>query len=64
MNEVVLKGATATMESFVGGVKQLVAQGVSRCMDRVQQQEALCLQDQESVLQLLVRTGQLWMLCG
>ena len=52
------------MESFVGGVKQLVAQGVSRCMDRVQQQEALCLQDQESVLQLLVRTGQLWMLCG
>lgn len=56
MNEATLKGALTTVESFVGGVGRLVAEGVSRCKDRVQQQEALCLQDKESVLQLLVRT--------
>ncbi|XP_051274007.1 kinesin-like protein KIF11 [Dicentrarchus labrax] len=52
-NEAALKGALATFESFTGGVGQLVAEGVSRCQDRVQQQEALCLQDKESLLQLL-----------
>lgn len=51
-----MKGALTTVESFVGGVGRLVAEGVGRCKDRVQQQEALCLQDKESVLQLLVRT--------
>lgn len=44
------------MESFVGGVGQLVAQGVARCQERVQQQERVCLQDRETLLQLLVRT--------
>ncbi|XP_060896368.1 kinesin-like protein KIF11 isoform X2 [Labrus mixtus] len=53
MNEAALKGALTTMESFVGGVGQLVAEGVARCQDRVQQQEAMCLKDKESVLQLL-----------
>ncbi|KAM6922167.1 kinesin-like protein KIF11 [Lycodopsis pacificus] len=53
MNEAALKGALTTMESFVGAVGQLVAEGVTRCQDRVQQQEALCLQDKETLLQLL-----------
>ncbi|XP_044070559.1 kinesin-like protein KIF11 [Siniperca chuatsi] len=53
VNEAALKGALTTVESFVGGVGQLVAEGVARCQDRVQQQEALCLQDKESLLQLL-----------
>ncbi|XP_070697514.1 kinesin-like protein KIF11 [Pempheris klunzingeri] len=52
-NEAALKGALTTMESFVGGVGQLVAEGVARCQDRVRQQEALCLRDKESLLQLL-----------
>lgn len=55
MNEAGLKGALSTLESFMGGVRQLVDEGVGRCKDKVQQQEALCLQDRESVLQLLVR---------
>uniref|UniRef100_A0AAQ4RND2 Kinesin-like protein n=1 Tax=Gasterosteus aculeatus aculeatus TaxID=481459 RepID=A0AAQ4RND2_GASAC len=45
-----LQGSDA---SFVGGVGQLVAEGVTRCRDRVQQQEALCVQDKEGLLQLL-----------
>ncbi|XP_054456825.1 kinesin-like protein KIF11 isoform X3 [Anoplopoma fimbria] len=53
MNEAALKGALTTVESFVGGVGQLVAEGVTRCQDKVQQQEALCLQDKETLLQLL-----------
>ncbi|KAM7408248.1 hypothetical protein PAMA_002108 [Pampus argenteus] len=53
MNEAVLKGALTTVETFVGDVGQLVGQGVARCQERVQQQEALCLQDKESLLQLL-----------
>ncbi|XP_051815656.1 kinesin-like protein KIF11 [Acanthochromis polyacanthus] len=52
-NEAVLKGALTTVESFVGGVGPLVAEGVSRCQERVQQQEALCLRDKEALLQLL-----------
>lgn len=57
MNEAALKGALTTVGSLVGGVGQLVADGVARCRDRVQQQEALCVQDKERLLQLLVRTG-------
>ncbi|XP_041644620.1 kinesin-like protein KIF11 isoform X2 [Cheilinus undulatus] len=53
MNEGALKGALTTVESFVGGVGQLVTEGVARCQDRVQQQEAMCLKDKESLLQLL-----------
>ncbi|XP_023117335.2 kinesin-like protein KIF11 [Amphiprion ocellaris] len=52
-NEAALKGALTTVESFVDGVGPLVAEGVSRCQERVQQQEALCLQDKEALLQLL-----------
>ncbi|KAM6915913.1 kinesin-like protein KIF11 [Xenentodon cancila] len=53
MNEAALKGALTTVESFVGGVGSLVAGGVARCQERVQQHEALCLQDKEGLLQLL-----------
>ncbi|CAJ1066898.1 kinesin-like protein KIF11 isoform X1 [Xyrichtys novacula] len=52
-NETALKGALTTVESFVGGVGQLVAEGVTRCQDRVQQQETMCVKDKESLLQLL-----------
>ncbi|KAK2921541.1 kinesin-like protein KIF11 isoform X1 [Channa argus] len=52
-NEAALKGALTTVECFVGGVGQLVAEGVARCKERVQQQEVQCLQDKESLLQLL-----------
>ncbi|KAF7649356.1 hypothetical protein LDENG_00142330 [Lucifuga dentata] len=53
MNEVALEEALTTIKSFVGGVKQLVVEGVARCQDRVQQQGALCQQNQQSMLQLL-----------
>eukprot|EP00064_Thunnus_orientalis_P022887 superscaffoldBa00008134_g23108 len=52
-NEAALKGALTTVESFVGGVGQLVGEGVARCQGRVKQQSALCLQDKENLLQLL-----------
>ena len=55
MNEAALEGALTTVESFVGSVGPLVAEGVARCQEKVQQQEALCLQDKENLLQLLVR---------
>ncbi|KAM7385191.1 hypothetical protein PAMP_001286 [Pampus punctatissimus] len=53
MNEAALKGALTTVETFVGGFGQLVGEGVARCQDRVQQQETLCLQDKECLMQLL-----------
>lgn len=55
-NEASVKGALTCVESLVGGVSQLVGQGVSRCQERVRQQQALCLQEKEQMLQLLVRT--------
>ncbi|XP_008299888.1 kinesin-like protein KIF11 [Stegastes partitus] len=53
MNEAALKGALTAVESAVAGVGPLVAEGVSRCQERVEQQEALCVQDKEALLQLL-----------
>ncbi|XP_024152400.1 uncharacterized protein LOC112161484 isoform X2 [Oryzias melastigma] len=53
MNEEAVKGAMTTMESFVGGVRSLVSEGVGRFQEELQQHEALCLQDKESLLQLL-----------
>ncbi|KAG7232181.1 hypothetical protein INR49_009459 [Caranx melampygus] len=53
MNEAALTGPVTSLKSIVGGVGRLVADSVSRCQDRVQQQEALCLQDKETLLQLL-----------
>ncbi|XP_071393513.1 kinesin-like protein KIF11 isoform X1 [Centroberyx affinis] len=53
LNEAALGGALATVESCVGGVRRLVAEGVARCRDKVQQQEALCLQSKDGMLQLL-----------
>lgn len=55
MNKAALTGAVSTVEVLVGGVKQLVADSVRRCKDRVLQQEESCLQGKENVLQLLVR---------
>lgn len=57
MNEDALKGALSTVETFVGGVGSLVADGVARCREKVHQNQKLCLQDKEGMLQLLVRTG-------
>ncbi|KAM3862858.1 kinesin-like protein KIF11 [Diretmus argenteus] len=57
-NEVALKGALATVESLMGGVRQQVAEGVARCRDKVQQQEALCLQNKDGLLQLLEEHGR------
>jgi len=59
MNEATLKGSLTTVESVVGGVGSLVAEGVARCQQRVQQHEALCRQDKESLLQLLVSRWRL-----
>ncbi|XP_023818936.1 kinesin-like protein KIF11 isoform X2 [Oryzias latipes] len=52
-NEAAVNGAVTTIESFVGGVRSLVSEGVGRFQEKVQQHEALCLQDKESLLQLL-----------
>uniref|UniRef100_A0A665VPZ9 Kinesin-like protein n=1 Tax=Echeneis naucrates TaxID=173247 RepID=A0A665VPZ9_ECHNA len=52
----VLGFTQGTLKSFVGGIGQLVAEGVSRCQQRVLQQETLCLQDKGKLQQLLVRT--------
>ncbi|KAM4591688.1 kinesin-like protein KIF11 isoform 2-T2 [Odontesthes bonariensis] len=53
MNEATLKGALTAVESVVGGVGSLVAEGVARCQQRVQQHEALCQGDKDLLLQLL-----------
>nr|XP_015832172.2 kinesin-like protein KIF11 isoform X2 [Nothobranchius furzeri] len=53
MNEVALKSTVTTMESLVGGVRSVVAEGVARCREKLQQHESVCLQDKESLLQLL-----------
>lgn len=53
MNKAALKGALSTVESFVSGVGQLVSDGVSRCRDKVKDQETLTGQDREGLLQLL-----------
>ncbi|XP_072246625.1 kinesin-like protein KIF11 isoform X2 [Leuresthes tenuis] len=52
-NEAALKGALSTVESVLGGVGSLVAEGVARCQQRVQQHEALSRQDKDGLLQLL-----------
>lgn len=53
-NETALKGAVSTLESVVGGVGRLVAQNVSRCRENMEQQQFLCLQDKERIVQMLV----------
>lgn len=45
----------STVESFVGGVGQLLAQNVSQCKEKIQHQQLLCLQDKERIVQMLVR---------
>lgn len=56
-NEAALKGALSTVQTVVGGAGQLVAEGMARCQERVQQ-ATLCVLEKESVLQLLVRTAR------
>ena len=51
-----MRGAVATMESLMGGVTQLVAQGLAGFQDKLHQQEALCLQNRDTLLELQVRT--------
>ncbi|XP_028279012.1 kinesin-like protein KIF11 [Parambassis ranga] len=53
MNEAVVNGALTAVQSVVGGVGPLVAEGVARCQEKVHQQEGLCQKDKESLLQLL-----------
>ncbi|XP_075996605.1 kinesin-like protein KIF11 isoform X2 [Genypterus blacodes] len=53
MNQAALKGALLAVDSLVGGVKQLVREGVARFQEGVQQQGALCQQNKESIQQLL-----------
>ncbi|KAM3606880.1 uncharacterized protein V6R79_025065 [Siganus canaliculatus] len=52
-NQAALEGALTSVEAMLGGVGQLVADGVGRCRSRVEQQEALCVQEKEALLQLL-----------
>ncbi|MEQ2191080.1 hypothetical protein XENOCAPTIV_020355, partial [Xenoophorus captivus] len=52
-NDAALRGALSTVETFVGGVQSLVADGVARCQEKLQQQEALSQEHKEGLLQLL-----------
>ncbi|XP_041865820.1 kinesin-like protein KIF11 isoform X2 [Melanotaenia boesemani] len=53
MNEAALKGSLSSVESLVGGVRSLVAEGVARSRERVEQQEGLCQREKESLLEML-----------
>ncbi|XP_017289753.1 kinesin-like protein KIF11 isoform X2 [Kryptolebias marmoratus] len=53
MHDAAVKGSLTTMGSFVGGVRSLVAEGVARCQEKVQQHKALCPKNKEILLQLL-----------
>ncbi|XP_013883119.1 kinesin-like protein KIF11 [Austrofundulus limnaeus] len=53
LNEAALKDSLTNMESFVGGVRSLVTEGVARCQEKVQQHKALCPKNKEILLQLL-----------
>lgn len=52
-NEAAYSGALTAVEAFVGGVGQLVADGVACCRDKVEQQQVLGVQDRDVFLQLL-----------
>lgn len=56
LNEAALKDSLTNMQSFVGGVGSLVADGVARCQEKVQQHKDLCPKNKEILLQLLVRS--------
>lgn len=56
-NEAAYSGALTAVEAFVGGVGQLVADGVACCRDKVEQQQVLGVQDRDVFLQLLVRAS-------
>uniref|UniRef100_A0A3P9P6R2 Kinesin-like protein n=1 Tax=Poecilia reticulata TaxID=8081 RepID=A0A3P9P6R2_POERE len=53
-NEATLRGALVAMETLVGGVQALVADGAARCREKVEQHEALTREQREVLLQLLV----------
>ncbi|XP_008428684.1 kinesin-like protein KIF11 isoform X2 [Poecilia reticulata] len=52
-NEATLRGALVAMETLVGGVQALVADGAARCREKVEQHEALTREQREVLLQLL-----------
>lgn len=43
----------------MGGVGRLVAQNVVGCKEKMEQQQLLCLQDKEKLVQMLVRSSAL-----
>ncbi|XP_068183185.1 kinesin-like protein KIF11 isoform X2 [Antennarius striatus] len=53
MNQAALEGGLSSVRSLMGGVSQLVADGVRRCQAKVQQQEVMHQQDKEKLLLLL-----------
>ncbi|XP_043992901.1 kinesin-like protein KIF11 isoform X2 [Gambusia affinis] len=52
-NEASLRGALVAVETLVGGVQALVADGAARCRDKVERHEALTREQREVLLQLL-----------
>ncbi|KAM9803712.1 kinesin-like protein KIF11 [Neosynchiropus ocellatus] len=53
LNQVAVKGALTSVEALVGGIKEVVAQGVGSCQEKLMQQQDLCLKDKQKVLELL-----------
>ncbi|XP_072292612.1 kinesin-like protein KIF11 [Eucyclogobius newberryi] len=52
-NEAALHSCLSTVETLVCGVGTVVSEGVSRCRDKVKEQESLCAHHREGLLQLL-----------
>ncbi|XP_014908365.1 kinesin-like protein KIF11 isoform X2 [Poecilia latipinna] len=52
-NEATLRGALVAVETLVGGVQALVADGAARCREKVERHEALTREQREALLQLL-----------
>ncbi|KAJ0004813.1 hypothetical protein NQD34_011027 [Periophthalmus magnuspinnatus] len=53
MNEAALHSSLSTVEKFVSGVSSVVSEGVSRCRDRVKENQSLSTRDRDGLLQLL-----------
>ncbi|KAM4730443.1 LOW QUALITY PROTEIN: kinesin-like protein KIF11 [Anableps anableps] len=52
-NEAALKGSLVAVETLVGGVQSLVADGAARCREKVERHEALSREQKDGLLQLL-----------
>ena len=55
MNQAALSQAQVAMETLVGGVRQVMSEGVAQSEGRSRQQEAQCLQNRDEALERLVR---------